>query len=61
MGTTMIDTEPVQQPFFDTQSFIWQRQNLDFIERVEPVLRSPEKLVDKCRKERDLLAVDSGE
>ena len=54
----MVDTKPVQQPFFDTQSFLWQRQNLDFIERVEPVLRSPEKLVDEHRRERDFLALN---
>ena len=57
----MIDTQPVQQPFFDTQNFVWQQQNLNFIERVEPILRSPEKLVDKCRKEGDLLTLNSGD
>ena len=57
----MIDTEPMQQPFFDTRSFLWQQQNLDFIEWVDPVLRSPEKLVNEHRRERDLLALNSGE
>ena len=57
----MVDTEPVQQPFFDTQSFLWQRKNLDFIEWVDLILRSPEKLVDERCRERDLLALNSGD
>ena len=57
----MINTELVQQPFFGTQSFLWQRQNLDFIEWVDPVLRSSEKLVDERRRERDLLTLNSGD
>ena len=57
----MIDTEPMQQSFFDTQSFLWQRQNLDFIEWKDLVLRSPEKLVDERRRERDFLALNSGD
>ena len=57
----MVDTELVQQPFFDTQSFPWQRQNLNFVEWVEPILRSPEKLVDKRRREGDLLTLNFGD
>ena len=57
----MINTKPVQQPFFNTQSFLWQRQNLDFIEWKDPVLRSPEKLVDERRRERDFLALNAGD
>ena len=57
----MIDTEPVQQPFFDTQSFLWQRQNLDFIEGEDPVLRSPKELIDERHREGDLLTLNSGD
>ena len=57
----MIDTEPVQQPFFDTQSFLWQRKNLDFIEWKDLILRSPKKLVAECRRERNFLTLNSSD
>ena len=56
----MVDAEPMQQPFFGTQGFLWQRQNLDFIERKNSVFWSPEKLVDERRRERDFLALNTG-